>query len=68
MSRKVSELQSGSESGSYSSDIWWTNTVYRGRALPWERVKLALWWQLQASFFPPFFKKFCRCPKLPIPP
>ena len=63
MSRRVSELQLGSDSVSYSSDICWTNTVYRGRALPWERVKLALWWQLQASFFP-FFQEILLLPKI----
>ena len=52
-----------SESGSYSSDICWTNTVYRGRVLLWERVKLALWWQLQASFFF-FFKKILLLPQI----
>ena len=62
MSRKVSELQLGSESGSYSSGICWTHTVYRGRALPWERVKLALWWQLHASFFS-FFQEILLLPK-----
>lgn len=67
MSRKVSELQSGSESGLYSSDIWWTNTVYRGRALPWERVVSPLV-AAPGLFFFPLFKKFCCCPKLPIPP
>ena len=60
MSRKVSAP--GSRFGPDSLGICCMDSAWRGRAVHGGRVKSALWWQLQASFF--LFQEILLLPKL----